>query len=68
MEDALVRVENGTMRHPISKVLILVVMEDALVQMINYSESNITEVLILVVMEDALVRIIIKHTERKGKS
>ena len=55
MDDALVRTE-GMKKMPVLCVLILVLMDDALVQLVQtkIGENNIV-VLILVLMDDALV-------------
>ena len=57
MEDALVQKQTQEVKE-VSRVLILVLMEDALVQFLNKTLSLIfILVLILVLMEDALVLI-----------
>ena len=55
MDDALVHFKSGR-KGFYPDVLILVVMDDALVQVLNYLIMNLLLVLILVVMDDALVR------------
>ncbi len=55
MEDALVLGQRQFWRNCLCRVLILVLMEDALVQLSMFSYEWRGNVLILVLMEDALV-------------